>query len=107
MQSVSVKPTNSNHSGERSSPAGSTKTGGSKGGPSLMDLIDSGLLQPGYDNMKVTYKGTTYAGALQGNGTILFRGAQALWQQLWKQQQQHCVSSSQQQQVAPKRTRAS
>lgn len=77
MQSVSVKPSSSNLSGERSSPAGSTKTGGgSKGGPSLMDLIDAGLLQPGADNMKVTYKGNTYAGALQGNGTILFRGAQ-------------------------------
>jgi hypothetical protein len=40
----------------------------------LMDLIDAGMLQPGADNMKVTYKGNTYAGALQGNGTILFRG---------------------------------
>jgi hypothetical protein len=46
-----------------------------------MDLIDSGLLQPGYDNMKVTYKGNTYAGALQGNGTILFRGTHELWRQ--------------------------
>lgn len=74
-QSVSVKPSTSNLSGERSSPAGSTKTGGSKGGPSLLDLLEAGMLQPGTDNMRVTYKGNTYAGGLQSNGTILFNGA--------------------------------
>lgn len=74
LQSVSVKPSTSNHS--TGSPAGSTKAGGSKGGPSLADLIEAGMLQPGDDNMKVTYKGSTYAGALQSNGTILFRGGQ-------------------------------
>ena len=39
-----------------------------------MDLIEAGMLQPGAANMKVNYKGNTYAGALQSNGTILFRG---------------------------------
>jgi hypothetical protein len=73
-QSVTVKPSTSNLSGDRSSPAGSTKTGGSKGGPSLLDLIEAGMLSPGTDNMRVTYKGNTYAGGLQSNGTILFNG---------------------------------
>jgi len=81
LQSVSVKPTTSSHSTERTSPAGSTKTGGSKSGPSLLDLIEAGMLQPGPANMKVTYKGNTYAGALQCNGTILFRGEQEWLQQ--------------------------
>jgi hypothetical protein len=71
------KPTSSATSAEqRASPAPSKGGGGgNKGGPSLLDLIEAGMLTPGDGNMSVTYKGSTYTGTLQGNGTIAFNGA--------------------------------
>lgn len=58
------------------SPVGPTTSNRSKstGGTTLYEMIEAGVLQPGIDNATVTYKGSTYAGSLQANGTIFFRG---------------------------------
>lgn len=59
------------------SPAGpttSTKSKGTGSSPTLKDMLQAGVLQPGQDNATVTYKGVTYSASLQGNGTILFKG---------------------------------
>lgn len=43
--------------------------------PSLLDMINAGVIRPGSANAVVTFKGMTYVGNLQPNGTILFQGA--------------------------------
>lgn len=43
-------------------------------GSTLKDLIDSGLIKAGRDNITVTYKGITYTASLQKDGLIAYQG---------------------------------
>lgn len=42
----------------------------------IKDIIDAGLLNPGRNNVAVTYKGITYTASLMADGAIQFEGVQ-------------------------------
>ena len=48
-----------------------------RGGTTLKDLVDAGILAAGRNKITVVYKGITYAASLQSDGLIAYQGRSA------------------------------
>jgi len=45
-----------------------------RGGTSLRDLVESGMLHAGRNKLTVVFKGITYTASLEGDGLIAYQG---------------------------------